>query len=62
MKVLPFLPKFHCELNPLEMVWGRSKYHCRLFSPSTKEEDLEANMIAALDAVTVDGIKGIQEF
>lgn len=24
-----FLPKFHCELNPIELVWGRSKKYVR---------------------------------
>ena len=24
-----FLPKFHCELNPIELVWGRSKWYVR---------------------------------
>ena len=47
----------NCEINPLEMVWGRSKYHYRLKPPSTKEEDLEANMIASLEVVTIDEMR-----
>jgi hypothetical protein len=25
--VCMFLPKFHCKLNPIEMLWGYAKYH-----------------------------------
>ena len=50
-----FLPKF--QLNPCEMVWGRSKYHYRLKPPSSKEEDLEANMLDALEAVTMQEMR-----
>jgi hypothetical protein len=49
-KVL-FLPKFHCELSFLEQCWRYAKRHYRMFPPSTKEEDLEKNVIEALEAV-----------
>ena len=26
-----FLLKFHCELNPIERVWGQSKRYCRVY-------------------------------
>src|SRR6266566_82527 len=25
-----FLPQFHCELNPIEMLWGYGKYHMQI--------------------------------
>ncbi|EJF55475.1 hypothetical protein DICSQDRAFT_73804 [Dichomitus squalens LYAD-421 SS1] len=46
-----FLPKFHCELNPIEQCWGYAKNIYRRFPDSTKEADLEKNMLAAVHAV-----------
>lgn len=54
---LIFLPKFHCELNPIEQCWGRAKYLYRMNPRSSSEADLEKNMLAALDAVTVQDIR-----
>ena len=30
-----FLPKFHCELNPIERVWAQAKVYCRAYTNFT---------------------------
>ncbi|KAF8235184.1 hypothetical protein L208DRAFT_1096460, partial [Tricholoma matsutake] len=45
-----FFPKFHCETSFIKQCWGNTKQYC-LLPPSSKEEDLEQNVIACLDDV-----------
>ena len=48
-----FLPKFHCELNPIERVWGQSKRYCHAHTNFTLVK-LRELLNPALDSVTVE--------
>ncbi|KAJ6505357.1 hypothetical protein C8R45DRAFT_1209132 [Mycena sanguinolenta] len=51
------VPKFHPELNFIEQCWGYAKRIYRMFPESSSEEDLERNMLAALDSVPLASIR-----
>ena len=51
-----FLPKFHCELNAIERVWGQAKVYCRAYTNFTISR-LRQIVNPALDSVSVDLIQ-----
>ncbi|KIL70111.1 hypothetical protein M378DRAFT_96383, partial [Amanita muscaria Koide BX008] len=51
-----FLPKFHCELNPIEMYWGWVKYRYRE-TPKNGFADAKLQAIKYLDACPDDVIR-----
>ena len=48
-----FLPKFHCELNPIERVWGQSNRYCREHTNFTLAK-LREILDPTLNSVTVE--------
>jgi len=51
-----FLLKFHCELNFIKQCWGYTKQIYHMCPVSSKEVDLEWNVLASLDAVPLDSM------
>ncbi|KAF8238175.1 hypothetical protein L208DRAFT_363203 [Tricholoma matsutake] len=54
---LIFLLKFHCELNFIEQCWGYTKRLYRLNLESLREDHLERNALAALDAIPLASMR-----
>ena len=50
------LPKFHCELNPIERCWGQAKRYTRAYTNYTFPA-LRRNIPPALDSVTTENIQ-----
>ena len=51
-----FIPKYHCEVNPIERVWGHAKQYSRRHCDYTFA-GLEKTIGPALDSVSVDLIR-----
>ena len=51
-----FLPKFHCELNPIERVWGEAKCYSRKYTNFTLQR-LRNLLPDALDSVSTTTIR-----
>ena len=51
-----FLPKLHCELNPIERCWGEAKRYTRAYTNYTIQ-GLRKTIPKGLDSVTLDNIQ-----
>lgn len=54
--IVYLLPKFHCELNPIERVWAQSKKYTKAYC-NYSIVSLCKNIIPALESVPLESIK-----
>ena len=50
-----FLPKYHCELNPIERVWAQAKRYSKAYCKYSIVS-LRKNVVPALESVSLDSI------
>ncbi len=50
------LPKFHCELNPIERVWAQSKQYSKAYC-KYNIRSLRNSVHPALDSVTLESVQ-----
>ncbi|GJQ86210.1 hypothetical protein Trydic_g12475 [Trypoxylus dichotomus] len=46
------LPPYHCDLNPIELVWAQVKYHVAANNRTFKLSEVKALLLEGLDVVT----------
>ena len=54
--IVYLLPKFHCELNPIERVWAQSKRYAKAYC-NYSIVSLRKNVIPALESVPLESIR-----
>ena len=53
--IVYMVPKYHCELNPIESVWAQAKRYTETYC-KYNIQSLRNNIVPALDTVTMENI------